>query len=94
MVSDINIQLFIQKFKFLHRLFTGCCCFIPCLMDAFHDYAHQCPNCNGIIGKSTPDEREEERKKGLKVVIGTIICYACVIIVLLVIYFSLIFAYI
>merc|ERR1712038_145636 len=75
-------------------LFTGCCCFIPCLMDAFHDYAHQCPNCNGIIGKSTPDEREEERKKGLKVVIGTIICYACAIIVLLVIYFSLIFAYI
>ena len=48
------------------RFFTGCCCFIPCVMDGFHDYEHMCPQCNAIIGKSTPDDREEERKKGLK----------------------------
>ena len=60
------------KYQFhLHfRFLTGCCCFIPCVMDAFHDYVHQCPNCGVIIGKSTPDDREAERKKGLKVVIG------------------------
>ena len=42
-------------------------------MDGFHDYEHRCPKCNAIIGKSTPDDREEERKKGQKVVIGVII---------------------
>ena len=65
--------------KFIFRFFTGCFFFIPCVMDAFHNYEHQCPNCRFIIGKSTPDERDVERKKGLKVVIGaligTIICF-------------------
>merc|ERR1739844_261081 len=35
--------------SFVLWIFTGCCCFIPCVMDAFHDYEHQCPNCNVII---------------------------------------------
>ena len=43
------------------------------MMDGFHDYEHLCPECNAIIGKSTPDDRDEERKKGLKCVIGVII---------------------
>ena len=56
-------------------------------MDAFHDYVHQCPNCGVIIGKSTPDDRDAERKKGLKVVIGTIIGTIVFSILLVVIYF-------
>ena len=42
-------------------------------MDAFHNYEHHCPNCRVIIGKSTPDDRDVERKKGLKVVVGALI---------------------
>ena len=42
-------------------------------MDAFNDYKHHCPNCKAIVGKSTPDDRDSERKKGLMVVIGVTI---------------------
>ena len=42
-------------------------------MDAFHDYIHQCPNCKAIIGKSTPDDREEEKKNGMRIVIGLLV---------------------
>ena len=71
------------------RFFTGCCCFIPCVMDGFHDYEHMCPKCNAIIGKSTPDDREEERKKGQKIVIGVIIGSILCTIVLVVLYVAL-----
>ena len=60
-------------------------------MDAFHDYEHQCPNCNVIIGKSTPDDRDEERKKGLKIVIGTLIAVIICSIVLVILYVGLLF---
>merc|ERR1712117_951083 len=73
--------------SFVLWFLTGCCCFIPCVMDAFHDYVHQCPNCGVIIGKSTPDDREAERKKGLRVVIGAIIASIVFSILLVVIYF-------
>jgi len=76
--------------SFVLWFFTGCCCFIPCVMDAFHDYVHQCPNCGVIIGKSTPDDRDAERKKGLKVVIGAIIGSIVFSVVILVIYFALV----
>ena len=59
-------------------------------MDGFHDYEHKCPKCNAIIGKSTPDDRDEERKKGLKVVIGTIIGTIVCTIVLVVLYIVLV----
>ena len=72
------------------RIFTGCCCFIPCVMDAFHDYEHHCPNCRVIIGKSTPDDRDAERKKGLKVVIGAIIGSIVFSVLLVVIYFAIV----
>ena len=55
-------------------------------MDAFHDYEHHCPNCKVIIGKSTPDDRDAERKKGLKVVIGAVIGSIICSIVLAIIY--------
>ena len=71
-------------------MFTGCCCFIPCVMDGFHDYEHHCPNCNIIIGKSTPDDGDQERKKGLKVVIGAIIGTVICSIVLAVLYVVLV----
>ena len=72
------------------RFFTGCCCFIPCVMDGFHDYEHMCPQCNAIIGKSTPDDREEERKKGLKIVIGTMLGTIICSIVFVILYFVLV----
>ena len=72
------------------RFFTGCCCFIPCVMDGFHDYEHMCPKCNAIIGKSTPDDREEERKRGQKIVIGVIIGSILCSIVLVVLYVALV----
>ena len=63
-------------------------------MDAFHDYEHHCPNCKVIIGKSTPDDRDAERKKGLKVVIGAIIgliiCYIVLALIYVVIVVSLV----
>ena len=60
-------------------------------MDAFHDYEHRCPNCNFIIGKSTPDDRDEERKKGLKIVIGTLIGVIICSIVLVILYVVIVF---
>ena len=48
-------------------------CWVPFVLDGFHDFTHRCPNCNAIIGKSTPDDREEEKKKGMRVVIGLLI---------------------
>ena len=42
-------------------------------MDAFNNYIHQCPNCEAIIGKSTPDDREAEKKKGKKIAIGLLV---------------------
>ena len=59
-------------------------------MDAFHDYEHRCPTCNFIIGKSTPDDRDEERKKGLKIVIGTLICSIVLVILYVVIVFAVV----
>ena len=52
---------------------TVCFCWIPCVMDAFQDYTHLCPNCSTIIGKSTPDDRKEEKKKGIKTVVITVL---------------------
>ena len=75
------------------RFFTGCCCFIPCVMDGFHDYEHMCPQCNAIIGKSTPDDREEEKKKGLRLVFGTLWGTIICTIVLVILYFVLSSAY-
>merc|ERR1712061_650486 len=69
---------------------TGCCCFIPCVMDGFHDYEHKCPKCNAIMGKAMPDDRDEERKKGLKIVIGVIIGTIICSIVLVILYFVLV----
>merc|ERR1712117_206115 len=76
--------------SFVLWFFTGCCCFIPCVMDGFHDYEHMCPQCNAIIGKSTPDDREEERKKGLKIVIGTMLGTIICSIVFVILYFVLV----
>ena len=52
---------------------STCFCWIPCVMDGFHDFTHRCPNCNAIIGKSTPDDREEEKNKGIKTVVITVL---------------------
>ena len=40
-------------------------------MDGFKDYVHICPKCNAIIGKSTPDDRAKEKKKG-KIIVSVI----------------------
>ena len=37
-------------------------------MDGFKDFEHTCPNCNAIIGKSTPDDRGKEKKKAKTIV--------------------------
>merc|ERR1719226_92566 len=60
--------------SFVLCCFAGliCTC-VPCCMDAFYDYTHQCPNCNAIIGKSTPDDREEEKKNGMRIVIALLV---------------------
>ena len=52
-------------------------------MDGFKDYEHICPKCNAIIGKSTPDDRAGEKKKGEMIIGGiftatiffVILCY-------------------
>ena len=56
------------------------CCWIPCVLDGFHDFTHRCPNCNAIIGKSTPDDREEEKNKGIKTV-GITVLVTCLVLI-------------
>ena len=58
-------------------------------MDAFHDFEHRCPKCRAIIAKSTPYDRDAERKKGLKVVIGTLIGSIASVFALVIVYVAL-----
>ena len=60
-------------------------------MDAFHDFVHHCPKCNTIIGKSTPEDRPAEKRKGLKVVVGVIICSIVCYIIFALVYIMLMF---
>ena len=69
------------------RIVTGCCCFLPCLMDGFKDYVHICPKCNAIIGKSTPDDRAEEKKKGEMIVCGILTAVIFFVILCYVVFF-------
>ena len=48
-------------------------CWVPFVLDGFYDFTHRCPNCNAVIGKSTPDDREEEKNKAIKTCVITVV---------------------
>jgi len=32
-------------------LITGCCCWIPFVVNGMKDVIHFCPNCNNVLGR-------------------------------------------